>query len=223
MANLKLAENWSEHARTRFEQGLKDMSLSLAPTVVDGIMSYLAALVKWNQAFNLTAVRDPLAMVDKHLLDSLSILPHVGMGDLIDIGTGAGLPGVILALARPELNVTVLDSNSKKTRFITQFKAASDLKNLTVVTARCEQHQGQYMQICSRAFASLQDMVAGTEHLLASNGRWLAMKGHMPEEEIAALASTIRLETAPALRVPFAAEARHLVCLARAETPKPHK
>lgn len=217
MASVKLAENWPNLARTRFEQGLKDMDLNLAPAIVDSILSYLAALVKWNQAFNLTAVRDPLAMVDKHILDSLSILPHIGEGDLIDIGTGAGLPGVILALVRPELNVTVLDSSSKKTRFITQFKAANGLKNLTIVTARCEQHQGQYMQICSRAFASLKDMVAGTEHLLAGDGRWLAMKGHMPEDEIAALASTIRLETAPALRVPFAAEARHLVCLVRAE------
>lgn len=217
MASVKLAENWPDLARTRFEQGLKDMDLNLAPAIVDSILSYLAALVKWNQAFNLTAVRDPLAMVDKHLLDSLSILPHIDEGDLIDIGTGAGLPGVILALVRPELNVTVLDSSSKKTRFITQFKAANGLKNLTIVTARCEQHQGQYMQICSRAFASLKDMVAGTEHLLAGDGRWLAMKGHMPEDEIAALASTIRLETAPALRVPFAAEARHLVCLVRAE------
>ncbi len=219
MASIKLAANWPEQARTRFEQGLKDMSLSLPPVMVDSILAYLAALVKWNQAFNLTAVRDPLAMVDKHLLDSLSILPHIGDGDLIDIGTGAGLPGVILAIVRPELNVTVLDSNSKKTRFITQFKAANSLKNLTVVTARCEQHQGQYLQICSRAFASLQDMVAGTEQLLASNGRWLAMKGHIPEEEIASLASTIRLEAAPALRVPFAAEARHLVCLTRADAP----
>jgi 16S rRNA (guanine527-N7)-methyltransferase len=216
VATLKLAADWPQQARERFEQGLSDMSLSLSTPAIDSIMAYLTALVKWNQAFNLTAIRDPLAMVDKHLLDSLSMQPHIGTGSLIDIGTGAGLPGVILAIVNPELSVTVLDSSSKKTRFITQFNATQGLQNLSIVTARCEQHEGQYTQVCSRAFASLQDMVAGTEHLLAVDGRWLAMKGHLPHDEIAALPSTIRLENAPALRVPFAAEARHLICLTRA-------
>lgn len=213
MAAVSLPSDWPQQARARLHQGVAAMGLSLSETAIDGIMAYVAALVKWNHAFNLTAIREPLAMVDKHVLDSLSVLPHIGDGSLIDIGTGAGLPGVILALARPELTVTVLDSNSKKTRFITQFKAANGLNNLTVVTARCEQHEGQYAQICSRAFASLHDMVAGTRHLLAPQGRWLAMKGHVPDDEIAALPSTIRLENTPALRVPFAAQARHLVCL----------
>ena len=215
MTTLKLAADWPQQARLRLAQGVDVMGLSLSEATIDALMAYLTALVKWNQAFNLTAIRDPLAMVDKHLLDSLSILAIIGAGSLIDIGTGAGLPGVILAIVNPSLSVTVLDSNSKKTRFITQFKAAQVLENLTVITARCEQHEGQYAQICSRAFASLQDMVEGTEHLLAPNGRWLAMKGHVPHEEIAALPSTIRLETATVLRVPFAAEARHLVCLSR--------
>lgn len=207
--------NWPDQARARFQQGLADMALPLPEASVESILTYLAALVKWNQAFNLTAIRDPLAMVDKHLLDSLSVLPHIGTGSLIDIGTGAGLPGVILAMAKPELAVTVLDSNSKKTRFITQFIAAHGVSNVRVVTSRCEQHTGQYAQICSRAFASLQDMVAGTEHLLAPGGHWLAMKGHIPHDEIAALPRTIRLENTPTLRVPFAAEARHLVCLSK--------
>lgn len=215
MPGPQLAADWPQQARMRLQQGLADMALALPEAQIDSLMAYLEALVKWNNAFNLTAIREPLAMVDKHLLDSLSIQPHIGPDSLIDIGTGAGLPGVILAIVNPQLAVTVLDSNSKKTRFITQFKAAHGLDNLTVITARCEQHHGQYAQICSRAFASLHDMVAGTEHLLAPDGRWLAMKGHIPHDELAELASTITLENAPALRVPFAAQARHLICLAR--------
>jgi len=213
MAKQRLAADWPAQAERRLRTGIAQMGLVLDEAVIARLMSYLAGLVKWNQAFNLTAIRDPLEMVDKHLLDSLSVLPHVGEGALIDIGTGAGLPGFIVALARPALAVTLLDSNGKKTRFLKQMAAELGAGNVTVVTARCEEHEGRYAQISSRAFASLADMVEGTAHLLAPDGRWLAMKGHVPEDEISALPAVAALENTPALRVPFAADARHLIVL----------
>lgn len=216
MAKQRLAADWPVKAEQRLRAGCADMGLALDEPVLQRLLAYLAGLVKWNQAFNLTAIREPLEMVDKHLLDSLSILPHVGEGALIDIGTGAGLPGFIIALVRPRLPVTLLDSNGKKTRFLKQMAAELGATNVTVVTARCEEHEGRYDQISSRAFASLSDMVSGTEHLLSDAGCWLAMKGHVPDDEIAALPATAALEKTPALRVPFAADARHLIVLRRA-------
>jgi len=216
MARQRLDHDWPAQADRRLRQGLADMDLTLAEPVIARLLAYLAGLVKWNQAFNLTAIRAPLDMVDKHLLDSLSILPALGDGSLIDIGTGAGLPGFLIALARPDLPVTLLDSNGKKTRFLKQMAAELQAGKVTVVTARCEEHAGQYAQITSRAFASLADMVRGTEHLLAPDGRWLAMKGHVPDDEIAALPAVAALEKTPPLRVPFAADARHLIVLRRA-------
>lgn len=194
-------------------EGVAAMGLTLDEAVIGRLMTYLAGLVKWNQAFNLTAIRDPLVMVDKHLLDSLSVLPWIRPDSLIDIGTGAGLPGFIVALVNPTQDITLLDSNGKKTRFLKQMAADMGMQHVTVVNARCEEHQGQYAQICSRAFASLDDMVNGTAHLLAPDGRWLAMKGHIPHDEIAALPVNAALENTPVLRVPFEADARHLIVL----------
>lgn len=213
MAKQRLSADWPAKAEQRLRQGCAQMDLALDEAVIARLLAYLAGLVKWNQAFNLTAIRDPLEMVDKHLLDSLSILPHLGEGALIDIGTGAGLPGFIVALVQPALAVTLLDSNGKKTRFLKQMAAELGATNVTVVTARCEEHSGQYAQVSSRAFASLADMVDGTAHLLAPGGRWLAMKGHIPTDEIAALPAGAALENTPPLRVPFAADARHLIVL----------
>lgn len=213
MAKQRLAADWPVKAEQRLREGIAQMGLQIDEPVLQKLLAYLAGLVKWNQAFNLTAIRDPLEMVDKHLLDSLSILPHVGEGAFIDIGTGAGLPGFIVALARPELPVSLLDSNGKKTRFLKQMAAELGATNVTVITGRCEEHEGRYAQISSRAFASLADMVGGTAQLLAPGGRWLAMKGHIPSDEIAALPAGVALENTPPLRVPFAADARHLIVL----------
>lgn len=213
MAGPRLSPNWPAQAEARLREGLAAMQMTLPEVTITTLMQYLAALVKWNQAFNLTAIRDPLQMVDKHLLDSLSLLPELGQGSVLDVGTGAGLPGFIIALVHPELAVSLLDSNGKKTRFLKQVAAELKVTNVTVITGRCEEQQGSHAQIVSRAFASLADMVAGTEHLLAPDGRWLAMKGHVPDDEIAALPAHVALEKTPALRVPFAADARHLVVL----------
>ena len=216
MAHRAPPADWPIRAERRLRDGLATMDMTLPEPVIARLMAYLAGLVKWNQAFNLTAIRDPLDMVDKHLLDSLSILPELGDGSLLDVGTGAGLPGFIIALVRPELPVSLLDSNGKKTRFLKQMAAELGATNVTVFTARCEEQTGEFAQITSRAFASLADMIDGTAHLLAPDGRWLAMKGHVPQDEIAALPAVAALEKTPPLRVPFAAEARHLIVLRRA-------
>lgn len=208
----------SDDLQQRLVAGAAALELSLTPPQVDRLMAYLQALIKWNRAYNLTAIRAPQDMVDKHLLDSLSILPHLDASDFIDIGTGAGLPGMVVALMRPQLAVDLLDANGKKTRFLRQFAAEQQLANVRVLNTRCELHQGRYGQICSRAFASLQDMVAGTRHLLAENGRWLAMKGHVPTDELEALPPEIALEKTLPLRVPFQADARHLIVLSRRGT-----
>lgn len=205
-----LTAEQSERCQRRLSQGLHDMGVQYTDAQLAKLMGYLGELVRWNKAFNLTAIREPIEMVDKHLLDSASILPWLDEGSLIDIGTGAGLPGVIVAILRTDIAVSVLDSNQKKTRFITQVKRQLELSNLTVVSARCEQHAGQYQQICSRAFASLKDMIEGTEQLLAPGGRWLAMKGHVLSDEVSAIPAQVTIEKHPALKVPFEAEARHL-------------
>ncbi len=168
---------------------------------------------KWSRAYNLTAVRDPLAMVSLHLLDSLAILPHVPPGRVIDVGTGAGLPGVPLAIVHPEREVHLLDSNGKKTRFLFQVKTALGLDNMAVHHARVEQFpaSGEYDAVLSRAFASLADMVTGCGHLLAPGGCFLAMKGVYPEQELEAVKAQCELRAAHPLSVPGLDAERHLL------------
>lgn len=165
------------------EQGLEQFGLaSISATLLD----YLFLLKKWNVAYNLTAVRDLESMVNKHILDSLAILPWVKGGKIIDVGTGAGLPGIPLAIAAPEKNFVLLDSNGKKTRFLNEVKRQLNLKNLEIVQFRVENyHPAQgFDTVVSRAFSNLEQMVQWTEHLLAKEGIWLAMKGRYPDVEL---------------------------------------
>jgi 16S rRNA (guanine527-N7)-methyltransferase len=176
-------------------------------------------LVKWNAAYNLTAIRDPDEMVVKHLLDSLALLPHVPeTARLIDVGTGAGLPGIPLAVARPKLDVTLLDSNAKKTRFCTQAALELGLRNVTVVQARAEAHHPDalYEVIVSRAFAEIADFLAWTGHLGGPAARWLAMKGTRPDAELAKLPPGFRMRAIHPLHVPGLDAERHLVEIVRA-------
>lgn len=179
------------------------------------LLAYLALLVKWNAAYNLTAVRDPQQMLVKHLLDSLSILPQVADGSLIDVGTGAGLPGLVLAIARPGLRVTLLDSNGKKVRFLRQVIAELKIANAQAVQSRVEEHEARYDVVTSRAFATLADMLAWSGQLAVEGGRFLAMKGQRPDEEIAALPQGFRAVEVLPLAVPFLDEERHLVRIVR--------
>ena len=153
------------------------------------LLDYLQLLHKWNRAYNLTAVRDPAEMVTRHLLDSLAVAPFLDGRRFLDVGTGAGLPGVPLAIQRPDLAFHLLDSNGKKTRFLFQVKTALALDNMTVHHARAESFRPEvpFDAVLSRAFTSLAEMVAVCGHTLAPGGRYLAMKGAYPADELAAL------------------------------------
>lgn len=201
----------------RLQQGLRDMGLDLPPPAVEKLLSFLQLLDKWNQAYNLTAVRDPEQMVSRHLLDSLSVLPWLHGPRVLDIGSGAGLPGIPLALARPDIEFTLLDSNAKKTRFITQALHELGLKNVAVAQERVEKfHPAEkFDTLIARAFASIPDMLAASRHLCAPHGRFLIMKGVFPQEELAAVTDGYRSEV-KALTIPGLDAARHLVILAPA-------
>jgi 16S rRNA (guanine527-N7)-methyltransferase len=189
---------------TRLAPGLKALGATLPVGSDARLLAYVDLLVRWNQAYNLTAIRDPQEMLTKHVLDSLTVLPFVAANPCADVGTGAGLPGIPLAIARPEIHFTLLDSNGKKTRFVTQAVAELKLSNVEVVQARSEAWQpaAPFPQVLSRAFASLADFAKLAGGLAAPGGRLLAMKGARPDEEIAALPEGFRLVAVRSLKVP---------------------
>ncbi len=188
------------------------VALRLDPALAAPLLKYLGELVLWNKAYNLTAVRDPAEMVTRHLLDSLVVLPHVE-GRTLDVGTGAGLPGIPLALANPALNVTLLDSNGKKTRFLRHVQRALPLTNVKIVEARAEAFQppARYDSVITRAFGSLREFLETTARLGAEHGRWLAMKGKLDRKELADVPPGFRVEREIQLRVPGLDEERHLI------------
>lgn len=195
--------------------GVSALGLTLSAADQHRLLDYLTLLDKWNRVYNLTAVRETERMVSHHLLDSLAIAPHVATGRVLDVGSGGGLPGIPLAIARPDLQVTLIDSVAKKTAFLLQAKAELGLENVSVVTARAETHQDPagFNTITSRAFSDLKEFVTLTRHLLAPGGRWLAMKGLYPHEEIAALPGWVKLGADHALNVPGLDATRHLIIL----------
>ncbi|WP_432471419.1 16S rRNA (guanine(527)-N(7))-methyltransferase RsmG [Amphritea sp. HPY] len=195
----------------------RQMKLELSEQQLDKLMQYHALLVKWNKAFNLTAVRSPLDMVTRHLTDSLSVLPHINVERLIDVGSGPGLPGIPLAICRPDLPITLLDSNIKKSRFQFQAKAELGLDNVEVIHERVEKFipEQRFDGVISRAFASLQDMLHWTEHLCSEQGVFLAMKGMYPADEIEQLPEQIELRQSIRLDVPDTEGERHLLILGR--------
>jgi 16S rRNA (guanine527-N7)-methyltransferase len=195
-----MAGDW----RGRLAPGLKALGLSLPAGGEQKLLHYVELLERWNQAYNLTAVRDPAEMVAKHLLDSLSVLPFVTAGPVADVGTGAGLPGIPLAVARPDLRFTLIDSNGKKTRFVTQAMAELKLGNVEVVQSRAEAHRpaAPYALVLSRAFASLADFAELAGGMAAPGGRLLAMKGVDPADELAAVPQGFRVLKVHPLQVP---------------------
>ena len=174
--------------------GLKELAIDVPS---DGFFQYLHLLYKWNHAYNLTAVRDIEDMATKHVLDSLTILPWVKGPHVIDGGSGAGLPGIPLALARPDLQIVLLDSNGKKSRFLQEVKRVLSLTNVSVVQSRVEEYRPAlaFDTIMTRAFSSLEQMINWTNHLIAPDGIGLAMKGRLPTEELAALNKPYSVET----------------------------
>ncbi|MGI4861178.1 MAG: 16S rRNA (guanine(527)-N(7))-methyltransferase RsmG [Janthinobacterium lividum] len=180
------------------------------------LVEYLGMLSKWNGVYNLTAIRDPEQMRVQHVVDSLAILPHLdarGVCSVIDVGTGGGLPGVVLAIMRPQWRVMLNDIVHKKTAFLTQAKGTLRLDNVTVHTGRVEALQDPvgFDAVVSRAFADLVEFVALGRHLVSSGGAVFAMKGQRPDEEIARLPEGTHVESLVALRVPGLDAARHLV------------
>lgn len=194
--------------------GVSQLGLELAPQTQKAMLHYLALLQKWNKVYSLTAIREPQQMVSHHLLDSLAVLPHLWPGRWLDVGCGAGLPGVVLALARPDWAFNLLDSNSKKTSFVQQAAIELGLRNVTVVCTRVEEwHPAERFDgIISRAFASLNDFTTLTRHLLNEEGGWAAMKG-MPEQEKEALPPGVAVQEVVQLQVPELDAARCLVIL----------
>lgn len=193
--------------------GLAELGIELPAEAQQKLLAFRDLLLKWNKTYNLTALRDPDQAVSHHLLDSLAILPHVGDGPLLDVGSGGGLPGIPLAIARPELSVSMVDTVQKKATFLQQAAIELGLGNVQAHHARVEEMQGQYAQISSRAFAEIGLFISLTRHLLAPGGRWLAMKGVRPDDELKALPGDIIVEAVIPLRVPGLDAERHLIIL----------
>lgn len=193
--------------------GLAELGIDLPDTAQQKLLAFRDLLLKWNKTYNLTALRDPEQAISHHLLDSLAILPHVGDGNLLDVGSGGGLPGVPLAIAKPELAVSMVDTVQKKATFLQQAAIELGLKNIVAHHARVEEMQGQYAQISSRAFAEIGLFIRLTRHLLAPGGRWLAMKGTRPNDELKALPADITVDAIIPLNVPGLDAERHLIIL----------
>lgn len=181
-------------AEKKLEEGLGKLGLSIEMTTP--LMRYLTLLLKWNKAYNLTALTDPSLMVGRHLLDSLAISPFIQGIKVLDVGTGAGFPGIPLALAHKEYQFVLLDSNGKKTRFLEEVKRQLSLRNVEIIQSRAERYQVDqgFDTITSRAVSDVNDLVHWTRHLVTSSGIWVAMKGQVPEAELAVLDCPYRVE-----------------------------
>ncbi|MGY6121754.1 16S rRNA (guanine(527)-N(7))-methyltransferase RsmG (plasmid) [Paraburkholderia strydomiana] len=200
--------------------GVGELGLQLSGAQLSKLLDYVALLAKWNAVYNLTAIRDPRQMLIQHILDSLSIVPHLvqrNPGTVLDVGSGGGLPGIVLAIVRPDWGVTVNDIVHKKTAFQAQAKAELGLTNLSVVTGRVEtlrpgaEVSAKFDVIVSRAFAELADFVTLARHLVAEQGAILAMKGVRPDDEIGRLPAGAHVEQIIRLDVPFLDAERHLL------------
>jgi 16S rRNA (guanine527-N7)-methyltransferase len=196
------------------------LPLQLGQQQFEKLLDYLALLHKWNSVYNLTAVREPEAMVTQHLLDSLAVVPAFhGAKNVLDVGSGGGLPGIVLALALPEMHISLIDTVQKKTAFLSQVKAELKLSNVSVHTGRVESLRDVELfdVITSRAFASLVDMVNLSGHLVAPGGQFIAMKGMVPQDEIEELPDEWVVKEIRAIKVPGMKAERHLVFIQRNE------
>ncbi|TNC91768.1 MAG: 16S rRNA (guanine(527)-N(7))-methyltransferase RsmG [Thalassolituus sp.] len=196
--------------------GAEALGIEVSDNEFTALLHYLALLQKWNKAYNLTAIRDESGMVALHLLDSLAVHPAVQDADnIIDVGTGPGLPGIVLAIMNPQKRFTLLDSNGKKTRFLFQAKTSLSLENVTIVNDRVEAYHPSepFDMIVSRAFASLADMTGWCKHLRADHGCFLAMKGQYPQQEIDDLKGQFEVTQVTELRIPGVDGERHLLRL----------
>lgn len=203
----------SMRADTQLREGLRELGLALGADAVERLTQYCVLLEKWNRVYNLTAIRERARTVSHHLLDSLAVVPFLPPGSLADVGSGAGLPGIPLAIARPETAVVLVESNHKKGAFLRQAVLELGLSNVQVVMERAEAYRPvpTLSAAISRAFADLAGFVEASRHLVAESGWLLAMKGVYPDEELTQLPSDVELESVIGLEVPGVRAARHLV------------
>lgn len=209
-----LAPDQEARLESLLQEGLAELGLSLSAEQCTQLLAYLRLFHKWNSAYNLSAVREPEEMLSRHLLDSLSIVPHLKAGQRwLDVGSGGGLPGIPLAIVFPDTVVTLLDSNGKKARFLFQVKTELKLENVEVVQSRVEAFRPSdgFDGIFSRAFSSIGKFLETSEHLLAPGGRFYAMKGQYPEGELSEVEKPYNVEACFSLFVPGERAARHLV------------
>jgi 16S rRNA (guanine527-N7)-methyltransferase len=200
--------------------GIKDLSLDLNQQQHEQLLDYLALLFKWNSVYNLTSVRDPMQMVTHHLLDSLAAVPgFAGAINVLDVGAGGGLPGIVLAIARPGMKVSLIDTVHKKTAFLKQVKAELELANVTVYTAKVQELQVEqkFDVITSRAFADLSDFVNWSGQLLAEGGKFIALKGVAPPDEQERLPAQWQVSGLQPLQVPGLDAERHLVFITKSQ------
>lgn len=195
--------------KTLLIEGAKQMEIELEDQQVSSLLAYLELIVKWNKTYNLSAIRHLEDGVKKHLLDSLSVIPYIKQTPLLDVGAGAGLPGIVISIMRPDLNVSVLDSVGKKCRFMQFAKTQLGLKNLTVVNQRVEDYQPEqcFGQITSRAFAEVEKTLSLTKHLLCDNGHYLLMKGdHFADETLEGFSLKVHK-----IQVPYVSDQRYFL------------
>lgn len=202
----------------KLANGLAGLQLQLPLDAHENLLAYLDLLAHWNRAYNLTAVRDRGEMIPRHVLDSLAVLPFVQGESLADIGSGAGLPGIPLAIARPGLAVTLIESNGKKARFLREAVRALPLPNVTVEQMRVQDASGSFDTVTARAFSSLADMLAWGGHLLAAEGRWLALKGRADQDEITGIPEGFRVIAVRPVRIPGTEAERCVIELARSSS-----
>ncbi len=201
------------------EQGIGQLGLELTQAQHTQLMDYLALMAKWNAVYNLTSLRDPMQMVTHHLLDSLAAVPaFAGARNVLDVGAGGGLPGIVLAIARPDMKVSMIDTVNKKTAFLKQVKAELGLANASVYTMKVQDLEvsDKFDVITSRAFADLSDFLGWSGHLLADGGRFIALKGVAPRDEQERVPEQWKVSGVQALRVPSLEAERHLVFVERA-------
>lgn len=204
--------------QAQLEQGLRVLGINLAGVARKKLLDYATLLAKWNKTYRLTGLDDPSLAVSHHLLDSLAIVPFVEGANLLDVGSGGGMPGIPLAIARPELQMVLLDSNSKKTAFLQQVAIELGLANIAVHCGRVEAYQpapgsAKFAMITARAFSDLAEIVKRSRHLLQTDGHWLAMKGVWPHDELANLPAEVVVDAVHRLNVPGVAGERHLVVM----------
>lgn len=203
--------------KTKLKTLLRKADITVSDEQLVALVQYVELLDKWNKAYNLTSVRDPLQMLSKHIVDSLAVSQYLQGERFIDVGTGPGLPGIPLAIINPTKHFSLLDSLGKRVRFLKEVQRLLRLENIEPIQSRVEAYQPiqKYDGVISRAFASLEDMVSYSEHLLAPDGLFYALKGIHPDKEIAALSDSVKVADSFSLAVPGVDGERHLICISK--------